>query len=310
MEFCKDSTLDIIVHLLTLLRYWARKIKIRGSAWTPGRIVGDCLVFLGDHITPSGNVRVCCFWTYQLLSCRNRSFVQHLFFRRPKHIVFPLEMFGTYPETLWHLAGTMVLKLLDNFVVLAQFDPLFTQALVGRELVERQVLRAPARVGAFVETTVHVRRHRVVVVVVVRAAAFGGRAAAAAAMRYGTSLLCSRAHTRARCGKRGRRWRIWDARRLSVRKFFFLKIKTLFHALITGCVITVRVGGIVRQAVRFFSIPRPVQQQHRACPTWRTRRFIICLVSRTVQQWYDINMIYDDVRTAVRYTKARASAHS
>lgn len=65
--------------------------------------------------------------------------------------------------------------------------------------MKRQVLRAPARVGAFVETTVHVRRHRVVVVVVdvVRAAAFGGRAAAAAAMRYGTSLVqCSGAHAR------------------------------------------------------------------------------------------------------------------
>lgn len=90
----------------------------------------------------------------------------------------------------------MVLELLDDFVVLTQFDPLFTQALVGRELVKRQVLRAPTRVGTFVETTVHVRRHRVVVVVVVRAAAFGGRAAAAAAMRYGTSLLCSGAHAR------------------------------------------------------------------------------------------------------------------
>lgn len=69
--------------------------------------------------------------------------------------------------------------------------------------MKRQVLRAPARVGAFVETTVHVRRHRVVVVVVVvvvRAAAFGGRAAAAAAMCYGTNLLCSGAHTRERRG--------------------------------------------------------------------------------------------------------------
>lgn len=121
--------------------------------------------------------------------------MQYLFFRRPQNIVFPLEVFGTYPETLGHLAGTVVLELLNDFVVLTQFDPLFTQALVGRELVKRQVLRAPTRVGAFVETTVHVRRHRVVVVVV-RAAAFGGRAASAAAMRYGTSLLCSGAHAR------------------------------------------------------------------------------------------------------------------
>lgn len=96
-------------------------------------------------------------------------------------------MFGTYPETLWHLTGTVVLELLDDLVVAAQIDPLFTsakrrahththtvnagdgktkpalylQALVGRELVKRQVLRAPAGVGAFVETTVHVRRHGV-----------------------------------------------------------------------------------------------------------------------------------------------------
>lgn len=38
-------------------------------------------------------------------------------------------------------------------------DDGYSQALVGRELVERQVLRAPAGVGAFVETAVHVRRH-------------------------------------------------------------------------------------------------------------------------------------------------------
>jgi hypothetical protein len=124
--------------------------------------------------------------------------VQHLFFRRPQDIVFPLEVFGTYPETLGHLAGTVVLELLDDFVVLTQFDPLFTQALVGRELVKRQVLGAPTRVGAFVETTVHVRRHRVVVVVVVRAAAFGGRAAsAAAAMRVAVRPYCALGHTRA-----------------------------------------------------------------------------------------------------------------
>lgn len=56
---------------------------------------------------------------------------------------------------------------------------------------------------------------------------------------------CALGHTRARRWKRGRRWKIWDARRRS-REIFFFKIKTLFHALITGCVITDRVGGIVR----------------------------------------------------------------
>lgn len=139
-------------------------------------------------------------------------------------------MFGTYPETFRHLAGTVILELLDDFVVLAQFDPLFTQALVGRELVKRQVLRAPARVGAFVETTVHVRRHRVVVVVVVvRAAAFGGRAAAAAAMCYGTDLLCSGAHTRERRGK-GANGREIETRAAKVRGnfFFFFKLKRCF----------------------------------------------------------------------------------
>jgi len=35
-------------------------------------------------------------------------------------------VFGTYPETLGNLAGTMVLELLDDFVVLTQIDPLFT----------------------------------------------------------------------------------------------------------------------------------------------------------------------------------------
>jgi len=200
-------------------------------------------------------------------------------------------VFGTYPETLGHLAGTVVLEFLDDFVVLTQFDPLFTpeksgvkkkqnvkqtalegrtagvvekcsQALVGWELVKRQVLRAPTRVGAFVETTVHVRRHRVVVVVVVvRAAAFGGRAASAAAMRYGTSLLCSGALTSWETGQT-----VENLSRASPKseEIFFLKIKTLFHALITGCVITDRVGGIVRQAVRCFYFARSVQQ-HCVC---------------------------------------------
>lgn len=88
--------------------------------------------------------------------------------------------------------------------------------------MKRQVLRAPARVGAFVETTVHVRRHRVVVVVVVvvRAAAFGGRAAAAAAMCYGTDLLCSGAHTRERRGN-GADGREIETRAAKVRGNFF-----------------------------------------------------------------------------------------
>lgn len=38
-------------------------------------------------------------------------------------------------------------------------DDGYSQALVCRKLVERQVLRAPAGVGAFVETAVHVRWH-------------------------------------------------------------------------------------------------------------------------------------------------------
>jgi len=37
-------------------------------------------------------------------------------------------MFGTYSKTLGHLAGAVVLELLDDFVVLAQFHPLFTPA--------------------------------------------------------------------------------------------------------------------------------------------------------------------------------------
>lgn len=102
-------------------------------------------------------------------------------------------MFRTYSETFRHLTGTVVFELLNDFVVLTQLHPLFTsannkiiifnsyynivdeeigrwvgtyrrrsehsQAFIGRELVERKVLRAPAGVGTFVETTVHVRRH-------------------------------------------------------------------------------------------------------------------------------------------------------
>lgn len=54
--------------------------------------------------------------------------VNSLFLWRPQDVVFPFKMFGTYPETLGHLARTMVLELLDDFVVLTQFDPLFTSA--------------------------------------------------------------------------------------------------------------------------------------------------------------------------------------
>lgn len=35
-------------------------------------------------------------------------------------------MFRAYSEALGHLAGAVVFELLDDFVVLAQFDPLFT----------------------------------------------------------------------------------------------------------------------------------------------------------------------------------------
>jgi len=93
--------------------------------------------------------------------------------------------------------------------------------------VKRQVLRAPARVGAFVETTVHVRRHRVVVVVVVRAAAFGGRAAAAAAMcylRYGLTVLLG--HTRANVAEKGPTVeKLRRARLVGGNFFFFFKLK-------------------------------------------------------------------------------------
>lgn len=35
-------------------------------------------------------------------------------------------MFRTYSETLGHLTGTVILELLNDFVVLTQFNPLFT----------------------------------------------------------------------------------------------------------------------------------------------------------------------------------------
>lgn len=64
-----------------------------------------------------------------------------------------------------------------------------SQALVGRELVKRQVLRAPAGVCTFVETTVHVRRHIVVVVAVVAVAAAAAGALAARDVRACTCVV-------------------------------------------------------------------------------------------------------------------------
>lgn len=90
-------------------------------------------------------------------------------------------------------------------------------------------------------------------------------------------------------------------------EIFFLKIKTLFHALITGCVITDRVGGIVRQAVRCFYFPRSVVRATTLRVSDGTDTMFYYLSGTadgtTMVRTYDINIIYDDVRTVFERTR-------